>query len=77
MPQQSPLGTSKLHRTLVGNLQRILEERGVSVRAVALAGGVNARQLGRVLDFESSPTLSWIETLAEGLEVDPLELLSE
>lgn len=61
---------------MVANRIRDLREaRGLSLHALARLVGTTASQIGRLERGERKLTIEWIERIAPGLSVNPLELL--
>ncbi|REA60190.1 hypothetical protein DSL64_16080 [Dyadobacter luteus] len=54
----------------------VAEERGLSLRKLAAASGLEYSQVQRICKGKVNPALSTIISLAEGLEVSPSELFA-
>jgi transcriptional regulator with XRE-family HTH domain len=64
-----------LRRTFAVNLRRIRNERGISQEALAHSIGIDRTYLSDLERELYSASLDMVEKLAEGLGVEPYELL--
>ena len=62
-------------KALAANIRRISKRRRVSLNALADLSDVSRSQLFAVLAGTSSPSLDWLARVADGLGVEPFELL--
>lgn len=58
------------------HLREVRDARDLSLRKLSEKTGVDFSQIHRIEKGESNPTLTMLLKLAEGLEVNPSELLS-
>ncbi len=68
---------STLNEVLAKRLRQLAEEKGLPLSHVADRAGMAHSFFWKLLAAESSATLTSVERLAEVLDVDPLELLTE
>lgn len=66
-----------LQRTLGRNLRAVRDGRGLSQEAFALALGVHRTYMGGLERGERNLTLKAVERIADVLDIDPLDLLTE
>jgi transcriptional regulator with XRE-family HTH domain len=66
-----------LQRRVGANLRRYREERGLSQEAFADVVGVHRTYMGGLERGERNITLKSLERIAERIEVDPLDLMSQ
>ena len=57
------------------NLKKLIDKKGVTPEAVAAVGGIETKQVYRVINGEHSATLSILVAIAKGLDVHPKKLL--
>jgi transcriptional regulator with XRE-family HTH domain len=62
-------------RLLGSHLRKLREEAGLSAEELAHRAQVGVRQIARVESGRASPSLIWLYAIAEGLDVEPSELL--
>jgi len=67
---------SQLHRILVDNVKRIRKEKRISQRELEERTGIVQASLSRLENGKLDPSVSAVEKLASGLEVSPMELLT-
>ena len=65
-----------LHRALAARIRTLAAERGIVLSHLASRAGVADAQLWRVLACSSSPTVAWLERIAETLGVSVAELVA-
>lgn len=65
-----------LRGRLARNLAQIRQQRGVTFEALGIRSGLHWRHIQKIEAGESNVTLVTIARLADGLGVDPLELMS-
>ncbi len=65
-----------LRRIFSANLRCILSQRGLRLDWVADTAGVSRAQLYNVLAGRSSPSLDWIQRVAQAIGVAPYVLLA-
>lgn len=68
-------GASALGARLAANVRRLRGERGLTLQAMSEFSGVNIRHLQKIEAQDVDPGLSTVQRLAEGFDVDPVELL--
>ncbi len=61
------------HPNVAERLRRLRKERGLSLRGLARASGLSVNAISRIERGESSPTVSSLQRLAEGMEVQLTE----
>jgi DNA-binding phage protein len=66
----------KLHQRLVKRIREVAKSRGIMVSHLPDRASVARSHFWAVLSLKASPTLSWIGSVAEALEVDAAELLA-
>lgn len=67
---------SELLRRFATNLVRLRRERGLSQEELAHRAGIDRTFVSGCERLVRNPTLTTLEKIARGLEVDPLELLA-
>lgn len=65
----------ELHLRVIANIRRLAEAQGLSVSMLVDRGGLTRSHFYAVLNGHSSPTLKWVESVAEVLEVSPFALV--
>ena len=68
---------SHLHRIVVDNVKRIRKEKRISQRELEERTGIVQASLSRLENGKLDPSVSSLEKLASGLEVSPIELLTD
>ena len=68
---------SSAMKRFVVNAERIRNERGLSIQALADSIGMDRGQLSRILSGTNSPTLETMERIAKGLRCDVSDFLVE
>ncbi len=61
----------------IHNTNALREARGLTIQALADAIGMQRPDLSNLLNGKHSPSLLTLERIAEGLGVDPVELITE
>lgn len=64
-----------LRPILSRNIRAFADQRGVGINQLADLAGVGRSSLGYVLSERQSPTVDWLERIADVLEVSVMELL--
>ena len=67
--------SEQLSRAIAGQIRRLLDERGMSGRALALAAGINPRSMDRKLAGETPFGFDDIAAIAPVLEVTATDLV--
>ncbi len=57
------------------NLKKLIDKKGLTPEGVAAVGGIETKQVYRVINGEHSATLSILVAIAKGLDVHPKKLL--
>ncbi len=65
----------ELGKKLAKNLRRLREERGLSQEELADRAGLHRTYISMIERLSRNPTITVLEKIAHGLDVDPLELL--
>lgn len=73
VPRKSPL--KKLERILIKRIGEVSAEKDIGVTQLAGRAGIARSSLWAVMNGHSSPTLDWVQRIADVLEVDPVDLL--
>ena len=68
--------TRTLSRTFVDSVRAAMEKQGLSGNALSKRARVGQRSISRLLRGEQDPTLSMVASVARGLKLPPLVLLS-
>lgn len=68
---------SKLEKTVIDNIRRIRQEKGISQLRLSIFCGTSASYIGLMETYKNIPKLSTIERIAEALNVPVLELFRE
>jgi hypothetical protein len=71
-----PIG-DKLHQRLVKRIREIAKRRGLRVSHLPDLAAVSRSHFWEVLALKTSPTLTWIGSIAAALEVDAADLLAK
>jgi transcriptional regulator with XRE-family HTH domain len=66
----------QLERVLIGRIRAVAEERGMPMSHLAARAGISRSSLWEVMNGRASPTLDWVQRIAEVLEVEPLALMT-
>ena len=64
-----------LRETVARNLRRLRRSKGLSQEELADRAGINRNYVGMLEREENAATVDMLETLADVLNVDPIELL--
>lgn len=67
---------TKLEKTVIDNIRRIRQEKGISQLRLSIFCGTSASYIGLMETYKNIPKLSTIERIAEALNVPVLELFS-
>lgn len=67
---------SPLEKTVIDNIRRIRQEKGISQLRLSIFCGTSASYIGLMETYKNIPKLSTIERIAEALNVPVLELFS-
>ena len=65
----------RLERVLIGRIRQLTEEREMPMSHLAGRAGISRSNLWEVMNGRASPTLDWVQRVAEVLDVEPTELL--
>lgn len=65
---------TKLEKTVIDNIRRIRQEKGISQLRLSIFCGTSASYIGLMETYKNIPKLSTIERIAEALNVPVLEL---
>lgn len=68
---------STLEKTVIDNIRRIRQEKGISQLRLSIFCGTSASYIGLMETYKNIPKLSTIERIAEALNVPVLELFTE
>lgn len=68
---------TKLEKTVIDNIRRIRQEKGISQLRLSIFCGTSASYIGLMETYKNIPKLSTIERIAEALNVPVIELFSE
>ena len=63
------------HPGLAARIRTLAEQRGVTLTHLADFSGRSRSHFWDVMAGRKSPTLKWMVSIAEALEVEPMELL--
>lgn len=69
--------TSQLEKTVIDNIRRIRQEKGISQLRLSIFSGTSASYIGLMETYKNIPKLSTIERIAEALDVPVLDLFAE
>lgn len=67
---------SALEKTVIDNIRRIRQEKGISQLRLSVFCGTSASYIGLMETYKNIPKLSTIEKIAEALNVSVLDLFS-
>ena len=67
---------TKLEKTVIDNIRRIRQEKGISQLRLSIFCGTSASYIGLMETYKNIPKLSTIERIAEALNVPVIELFS-
>ena len=67
---------SALEKTVIDNIRRIRQEKGISQLRLSIFSGTSASYIGLMETYKNIPKLSTIERIAEALNVPVLDLFS-
>ena len=67
---------SPLEKTVIDNIRRIRQEKGISQLRLSIFSGTSASYIGLMETYKNIPKLSTIERIAEALNVPVLDLFS-
>lgn len=65
----------RLERILIRQIRLVADAKGVPMSHLADRAAISRSSLWEVTNGRASPTLDWVQRIAEALEVDPLDLL--
>ena len=65
---------TKLEKTVIDNIRRIRQEKGISQLRLSIFCGTSASYIGLMETYKNIPKLSTIERIAEALNVPVIEL---
>ena len=65
---------SKLEKTVIDNIRRIRQEKGMSQLRLSIFCGTSASYIGLMETYKNIPKLSTIERIAEALNVSVIDL---
>ncbi|MBQ9538130.1 MAG: helix-turn-helix transcriptional regulator [Treponema sp.] len=65
---------SHLEKTVIDNIRKIRQEKGISQLRLSIFCGTSASYIGLMETYKNIPKLSTIERIAEALDVPVLEL---
>ena len=68
---------SPLEKTVIDNIRRIRQEKGISQTRLSIFSGTSASYIGLMETYKNVPKLSTIERIAEALDVPVLKLFCE
>src|SRR5690606_20708785 len=71
--RSNPVGP--LEGVLIGKVREVAEAKGMPMSHVSARAGISRSSMWEVMNGRASPTLDWVQRVAEVLDVDPLELL--
>lgn len=67
---------TKLEKTVIDNIRRIRQEKGISQLRLSIFCGTSASYIGLMETYKNIPKLSTIERIAEALNVPVIELFT-
>ena len=67
---------SALEKTVIDNIRRIRQEKGISQLRLSIFSGTSASYIGLMETYKNIPKLSTIERIAEALNVPVLDLFA-
>ena len=67
---------SSLEKTVIDNIRRIRQEKGISQLRLSIFSGTSASYIGLMETYKNIPKLSTIERIAEALNVPVLDLFN-
>lgn len=65
---------TKLEKTVIDNIKRIRQEKGISQERLSVFCDTSASYIGLMETYRNIPKLSTIEKIAEALNVEPIDL---
>ena len=68
---------SRLEKTVIDNIRRIRQEKGISQLRLSLFSDTSASYIGLMETYKNIPKLSTIERIADALDVPVIELFME
>lgn len=68
---------SPLEKTVIDNIRRIRQEKGITQLRLSIFSGTSASYIGLMETYKNIPKLSTIERIADALDVPVLELFME
>lgn len=68
---------SHLEKTIIDNIRRIRQKKGISQLRLSIFCGTSASYIGLMETYKNIPKLSTIERIAEALDVSVLDLFKE
>ncbi len=71
-----PVKTRSLSKQFIESVRSAMERQGLSGNALSKRARVGQRSISRLLRGEQDPTLCMVESVARGLKLSPLDLLS-
>lgn len=75
VPMVRSIPVGKLERILIGQIRATVEAQDLAMSHLADRAGISRSSMWEVMSGRASPTLAWIQRVAEVLEVDPAKLL--
>lgn len=67
---------TKLEKTVIDNIRRIRQKKGISQLRLSIFCGTSASYIGLMETYKNIPKLSTIERIAEALNVNVIELFT-
>lgn len=71
-----PVKTRSLSKQFIESVRSAMEHQGLSGNALSKRARVGQRSISRLLRGEQDPTLCMVESIARGLKLPALDLLS-
>ncbi|MBP3771214.1 MAG: helix-turn-helix transcriptional regulator [Treponema sp.] len=68
---------SRLEKTVIDNIRRIRQEKGISQLRLSIFSGTSASYIGLMETYKNIPKLSTIERIADALDVPVLDFFVE
>ncbi len=68
---------SPLEKTVIDNIRRIRQKKGISQTRLSIFSGTSASYIGLMETYKNIPKLSTIERIAQALDVPVLQLFCE
>jgi DNA-binding XRE family transcriptional regulator len=67
------MSTMAMHKTLIDNIERGLELKGITQVQLAKLAGVHWTSISRVLNKRQDPSVTFCENVAKALRINPPE----